>query len=111
MACSAELGMSDRRHYSFAAPDQAVTYGHQICNSVGQGEGYAQVMADVKRDVIPNNESSANYVVSYAVNLLCPAQTRPIGTRLLGTSQRRPSQVITPSRQGTARPRRHVMHK
>jgi hypothetical protein len=62
-----------RRHYSFANPDQAITYGYRICDSVGRGEGYAQVMADVKRDVVPNDESAANYLVSYAVNLLCPA--------------------------------------
>jgi hypothetical protein len=31
-------------------------------------------MGDVKNDVTPNDEFAANYLVSYAVNLLCPAQ-------------------------------------
>jgi hypothetical protein len=31
-------------------------------------------MADVKDDVAPNDEQSANYLVSYAVGILCPAQ-------------------------------------
>ena len=31
-------------------------------------------MGDVKNDIRPNDEFAANYLVSYAVNLLCPAQ-------------------------------------
>ncbi|WP_084298571.1 DUF732 domain-containing protein [Mycobacterium genavense] len=62
-----------RRHYNFPNND-AIGYGHGICDKVTQGESYAQVMGDVKRDVTPNDEFAANYLVSYAVNLLCPAQ-------------------------------------
>jgi hypothetical protein len=62
-----------RRQYSFPNND-ALGYGYQICDKVGAGEGYAQVMGDAKRDVTPNDEFAANYLVSYAVNLLCPAQ-------------------------------------
>jgi hypothetical protein len=32
------------------------------------------VIGEVKSDVIPNDELAANHLVSYAVNLLCPAQ-------------------------------------
>lgn len=32
------------------------------------------MMGDVKSDVTPNDEFAANYLVSYAGNLLCPAQ-------------------------------------
>ncbi|GFG99014.1 DUF732 domain-containing protein [Mycobacterium timonense] len=60
-----------RRHYGFPDND-ALSYGHGICDQVGRGEGYGQVMADVKGDVTPNDEFAANYLVSYAVNLLCP---------------------------------------
>lgn len=63
-----------RRHYSFANPDEAVKYGYEICGKVSQGEGYAQIMSDVKSGVGPNDEFAANYLISYAVNLLCPAQ-------------------------------------
>ena len=62
-----------RRHYDFPNND-AIGYGHGICGKLTQGEGYAQVMGDVKRDVNPNDEFAANYLVSYAVNLLCPEQ-------------------------------------
>lgn len=63
-----------RRHYNFSDPGEAVNYGYGICEKVSQGKNYAQVIGDVKNDVSPNDEFAANYLVSYAVNLLCPAQ-------------------------------------
>jgi hypothetical protein len=62
-----------RRHYDFPNND-ALGYGHGICDKVTEGRSYAQLMGDVKSDVTPNDEFAANYLVSYAVNLLCPAQ-------------------------------------
>jgi hypothetical protein len=63
-----------RRHYNFSNSGDAINYGYGICDKVSRGDGYAQVMGDVKNDVVPNDEFAANYLVSYAVNLLCPAQ-------------------------------------
>lgn len=65
--------VSVRRQYNFPSND-AVGYGYVICDKIGGGEGYPQVMGDVRRDVTPNDEFAANYLVSYAVQLLCPAQ-------------------------------------
>jgi hypothetical protein len=62
-----------RRHYDFPNND-AIGYGYGICGKVGAGEGYAQVMGDVKHDVSPNDEFAANYLVAYAIDNLCPAQ-------------------------------------
>ena len=62
-----------RRHFSFPGND-ALGYGHGICDKVAGGQTYAQVMNDAKRDIMPNDEAAVNYVVSYAVNLLCPAE-------------------------------------
>jgi hypothetical protein len=62
-----------RRHYDFPS-NEALGYGHGICDKVTRGESYGQIMSDVKSEVIPNDEFAANYLVSYAVNLLCPAQ-------------------------------------
>ena len=62
-----------RRHYEFPNND-AIGYGYGICDKVSHGETYSEVMGDVKRDVTPNDEFAANYLVSYAVNLLCPAR-------------------------------------
>ncbi len=63
-----------RRQYSFANAADAINYAHGICDKVSNGASYAQVMGDVKNDVRPNDEYAANYLVSYAVNIFCPAQ-------------------------------------
>ncbi|CAA0115774.1 Uncharacterised protein [Mycolicibacterium vanbaalenii] len=60
-----------RRHFDFPNND-ALGFGHGICDDVANGKRYADILADVKNEVRPNNEQSANYVVSYAVGLLCP---------------------------------------
>lgn len=62
-----------RRHYNFPNND-AIGYGYGICNKVAAGEGYPQLMGDVKNDVTPNDEFAANYLVAYAVDNLCPAE-------------------------------------
>jgi Protein of unknown function (DUF732) len=63
-----------RRQYSFANAADAISYAHGICDKLTNGAGYAQVMGDVKNDVRPNDEYAANYLVSNAVNIFCPAQ-------------------------------------
>ncbi|HEX4395022.1 MAG TPA: DUF732 domain-containing protein [Mycobacterium sp.] len=63
-----------RRQYNFADPGEAVSYGYGICQKLIQGESYAQLMSDVKNDVVPSDEFAANYLVSNAVGILCPAQ-------------------------------------
>jgi Protein of unknown function (DUF732) len=62
-----------RRYYYFPNND-AIGYGYGICDKVTAGQSYAQLMGDVKSDVTPNDEFAANYLVSYAVEDLCPAQ-------------------------------------
>jgi Protein of unknown function (DUF732) len=63
--------MTVRRQYNFPNND-SLAYGHGICDRLGQGEGYGQLIGDVQRDVTPSDQFAANYVVGYAVNLLCP---------------------------------------
>jgi hypothetical protein len=62
-----------RRHFDFPNND-AIGYGYAICDEVTRGESYGSIMAAVKDDVMPNDEQAANYVVSNAVGILCPAQ-------------------------------------
>jgi Protein of unknown function (DUF732) len=61
-----------RRHFNFPANSDPVGYGRSICDKVSGGEGYAQLITDIRGDVTPNDEPAANYLLSYAVNLLCP---------------------------------------
>jgi Protein of unknown function (DUF732) len=63
-----------RRQYSFVNAGDAIGYAHGICDKVSSGASYGQVMNDVKNDVRPNDEYAANYLVSYSVNIFCPAQ-------------------------------------
>src|SRR5277367_3348477 len=63
-----------RRQYSFANAADAINYAHGICNKVSDGISYAQVVGDVKNEVRPNDEYAANYLISNAVNIFCPAQ-------------------------------------
>ena len=62
-----------RRHFTFPHND-ALGYGFALCDKVSRGVTYRDVMTAVKAEVFPNDEQAANYVVSYAVGLLCPAQ-------------------------------------
>ena len=62
-----------RRHFEFPNND-ALGYGWGICDKVSRGMSYRDVMLDVKHDVLPDDEQASNYVVSYAVGILCPAQ-------------------------------------
>ena len=62
-----------RRHFDFPDND-ALGYGRGICDEVTRGVPYAQVMVNTRRDVFPNDEQAANYVISKAVGILCPAQ-------------------------------------
>jgi hypothetical protein len=63
-----------RKQYSFANTTEAINYAHGICDKITGGASYGQVIGDVKRDVLPNDEYSANYLISNAVNIYCPAQ-------------------------------------
>jgi len=65
--------VSVRRQYHFPTNDP-IGYGHAICDKVTQGESYAQVMGDVKSEVTPNDELASGYLVTNAVNWLCPGQ-------------------------------------
>lgn len=84
-----------RRHYNFPAND-AVGYGRAICDKVSRSESYAQIMGEVKNDVTPSDEFAASYLVSYAVNLLCPAEIWQL--RQSATGYRPPSGATGPDR-------------
>src|ERR1017187_9668322 len=53
-----------RKQYSFANTADAISYAHGICDKITGGASYAQVIGDVKNDVRPNDEYSANYLIS-----------------------------------------------
>jgi hypothetical protein len=67
------LNVTVRPGYNFANADAALSYGQGICGKISQGRSYAQVMSDVKNDFTTSDEYQASYLVSQAVNELCPA--------------------------------------
>ncbi|MDT5004966.1 MAG: hypothetical protein QOJ24_2142 [Mycobacterium sp.] len=60
--------------YNFANADQALAYGHGICDKIVAGRPYAQLVGDIKGDFNTNDEFQASYLISQAANELCPAQ-------------------------------------
>jgi hypothetical protein len=67
------VNVTVRPGYNFANADAALSYGHGICDKVSQGRTYGQVMGDVKADTNTSDEYQASYLISQAVNELCPA--------------------------------------
>jgi hypothetical protein len=67
------VNVTVRPGYNFANADQALSYGHGICDKVSQGRSYAQIMGDVKADLNTADEYQSSYLISQAVNELCPA--------------------------------------
>lgn len=63
-----------RPGYHFANAGDALGYGYGICDKVSGGQPFAQVMGDVRGDFDTDDDFQASYLVSQAVNELCPAQ-------------------------------------
>ena len=67
------VNVTVRPGYNFANADAALAYGHGICDKVAQGRTYAQIVGDTWADFNTNDEYQASYLISQAVNELCPA--------------------------------------
>jgi hypothetical protein len=67
------VNVTVRPGYNFPNADAALAYGHDICNKVASGRGYADVISDVKADFATSDEYQAAYLINQAVNELCPA--------------------------------------
>jgi hypothetical protein len=67
------VNVTVRPGYKFAGADDALAYGRRICDKLGNNLTYAQVMSDVKGDFATNDEYQASYLITQAVNELCPA--------------------------------------
>ena len=63
-----------RPGYNFPNGDAALGYGYGICDKVTAGRGFPQVMADLRADFNTSDDYQASYLISQAVNELCPAQ-------------------------------------
>jgi hypothetical protein len=68
------VNVTVRPDYNFPNADAALGYGNAICDKVAAGRGYPQIMGDVKSDFATSEEFQASYLITQAVNELCPAQ-------------------------------------
>lgn len=66
------VNVTARPGYNFANADQALAYGHGLCQKVADGEKYAQILGDVKSDFGTVDEYQASYLVSQSAQELCP---------------------------------------
>jgi hypothetical protein len=51
--------------------EQALSYGHGVCDKISQGRSYGQLIGDIKDGT--GDEYQASYLIAQAVNELCPA--------------------------------------
>lgn len=67
------VNVTVRPGYHFTNADDALSYGHRICDGVAAGRTYAEVTTRVKTDFANPDEYQASYLIAQAVNELCPA--------------------------------------
>lgn len=67
------VNVTMRPGYNFANADAALDYGHSLCDRLSQGRTYAQLIGDIKADFNTTDDYQASYLLSQAVNELCPA--------------------------------------
>ncbi|MFL0291717.1 DUF732 domain-containing protein [Mycobacterium sp. SMC-18] len=68
------IGVTVRPGYNFPNADAALGYGYGICEKVAAGRTFADVMGDVRGDFNTDDDYQASYLISQAVNELCPAR-------------------------------------
>lgn len=68
------IGVTVRPGYNFPNADAALGYGYGICDKVAAGQPFTRVMSDVRGDFNTDDDYQASYLVSQAVNELCPGQ-------------------------------------
>lgn len=67
------VNVTVRPGYHFASADDALKYGHGVCTRISSGQSYAEVMGQIESDFDNPDEYQASYLITQAVNELCPA--------------------------------------
>jgi hypothetical protein len=68
------VNVTVRPGYNFPNADTALAYGHGVCQEVARGEPYAKLVTDTTNDFHSADPYQGEYLISQAVNELCPAQ-------------------------------------
>ena len=67
------VNVTVRPGYNFANADAALAYGYGICDKIGQGRRYADLVTETKSDFFSDDDYQGVYLINQAVNELCPA--------------------------------------
>lgn len=67
------INVTVRPGYNFGNADMALDYGHAICGRVGAGQSYREVVIGVESDFNNPDAYQASYLITQAVNELCPS--------------------------------------
>ncbi len=88
-ACTAAIGLAQPAHadsvgylvnvtvrpgYNFANADAVLSYGYGLCDQIGSGVRYGQLVNTIKSDFATDDEFQASYLISQAAQELCPTQ-------------------------------------
>jgi Protein of unknown function (DUF732) len=57
------VNVTVRPGYNFANAEQALTYGHGVCDQVSQGRRYTDVIGDVDADFATDDTYQASYLI------------------------------------------------
>lgn len=69
------VNVTVRPGYNFPNADAALSYGRGVCERVRGGTPFARLARDVMADFSSTDEYQGTYLISQAVNELCPELT------------------------------------
>jgi uncharacterized protein DUF732 len=78
------VNVTVRPGYNFANADQALAYGHGVCDKIAAGRTYPQLVGDIRNDFNTADEFQASYLITQSANELCPAQIWQLRTSAAG---------------------------
>lgn len=67
------VNVTVRPGYGFANAQQALDYGHGLCDRLAAGQTYPDLIHIVKTDFNTSDEYQASYLISQSAQELCPA--------------------------------------
>ncbi|MDG4668058.1 DUF732 domain-containing protein [Mycobacterium sp. 236(2023)] len=67
------INVTVRPGYGFRDAEAALSYGNRLCGKVFRGERYDSLIDQVKADFSTTDDYQASYLITQAVNELCPA--------------------------------------
>lgn len=62
------VNVTVRPGYNFPNADAALAYGYGICDQIGKGRGYGQLVADVTADFGATDDYQGVYLINQAAN-------------------------------------------